>query len=291
MFRDNWVSLDKVEDRLLVAFANLFLPRVGFSHRTLKRLTVEDPHYSSSLSGVYVDSSGEAKALLVTSVDVDMKIAWIKLLVTHPDYAHRLDSRLDQFLEHCYRLGVSEIRVSDRAGYHFRAGLEKPQRHERLILEKRGFKPVRSVADLEVDLCLFTEYRPNRFTSGGYVFGPPENSDRLLGFVESNFGVHWRRETEASLEHGGVVQATRDGEPVGFAAYSGFEDHWFGPTGVAKQHRGKGVGSELLFAALTRMRERGLCRITIPWTDLLTFYGQTGAVTGVRNLDIMRLEL
>ena len=263
------------------------LPRAGFSARSLKRLTVDDPLFRDDLSGVYIDSSGEVKALCVVSVDKASSKAWLKLVCAYQNHMGELDSKIESMTGSVRTMGIREIRASDRAGYHFRAGLERAQRGERGILRKHGFRVVRSVADLELDLCLFNEFRPLRFTVDGCVFGPPDDPQRLLEFVEQNFGPYWRMEAEASFKNGGVVQAKLGDKIVGFACYGGFEDYWFGPTGVLEEFRGRGIGSELLFAALTRMRERGLCRVTIPWTEHLTFYGQTDAVVAVKNLDIM----
>lgn len=288
---EGWRRPSEVDGSLVVCSANLFLPRTGFSARSLRRLTSEDPLYVDELSGVYVDGSGEAKATCIVSADWAARRAWIKLVYAHPECVAQLGDWLSKTMLALKAKGIVEVRACDRAGYHFRAGLERSQTHERRILFAHGFRPTRSVADIEVDLNVFREFRPKRFVREGYVFGPPTHREKLLGFVEHVFGEGWRREAEASLDNGGVVQAEKEGEIVGFACYSGFEETWFGPIGVLEQHRGRGVGSELLFAALTRMRERGLGRITIPWTEHLTFYGQTDAVVGVRNLEIMRVTL
>jgi len=287
MSTQGWFPISSVEAPLIFSSVNLMLPRSGFSAGSLKRLTVDDPLFRDDLSGVYLDSSNEVRALCIVSVDSAGSKAWLKLLCAYQGYMGELDSKVGSVVSSIKGMRIPEIRASDRAGYHFRAGLEKSQRGERSILQKHGFRSVRSVADIELDLCLFKDFRPLRFSRDGCVFGPPEDPRRLLDFVEKNFGSYWRMETEASLKSGGVVQARMGDEIVGFANYCGFEDHWFGPTGVLEEFRGRGIGSELLFAALTRMRERGLCRVTIPWTEHLTFYGQTDAVVAVKNLDIM----
>ncbi|PSO08069.1 hypothetical protein B9Q04_07510 [Candidatus Marsarchaeota G2 archaeon BE_D] len=287
MSTPGWFPISGVDASLICSSVNLMLPRAGFSARSLKRLTVDDPLFRDDLSGVYLDSSGEVRALCVVSVDGASSKAWLKLMCTHQNYMRELDAKIESVTSSMGAMGIREIRASDRAGYHFRAGLEKSQRSERSILRKHGFRVIRSVADIELDLCLFNEFRPLRFAKDGCVFGPPDDPQRLLEFVDHNFGPYWRMETEASLKNGGVVQAKMGDNIVGFASYCGFEDHWFGPTGVLEEFRGRGIGSELLFAALTRMRERGLCRATIPWTEHLTFYGQTDAVVAVKNLEIM----
>ncbi|MEM0322091.1 MAG: GNAT family N-acetyltransferase [Thermoprotei archaeon] len=286
-----WLRPSSVDESRIISSANLLLPRVGFSARSLKRLIHEDPHYSDDLSGVHVDETGVVDGCYIVSLDKDGLRAWIKLIYAHPSCATELSSSLDELLSSLVEMRIKEVRVSDRAGFHFRAGIEGGQRIERNLLEAKGFRVVRSVADLEVDLSLFDKFRPPRFEKNGFTFGPPDNVEALLGFVEANFGLNWKRETEESLKYGGVIQAKNGVNIAGFADYSGFEETWFGPIGVAEQYRERGIGSELLFAALTRMRERGVCHATIPWTEHLTFYGQTDAIVGVRNLYIMSKKL
>jgi len=287
----SWVSIGGLSTSQICSSANLMLPRVGFSARSLARLTSEDPLFRDDLSGACVDDSGEVGALCVVSVDAKNSKAWLKFVCAHQSFEEELEAKIKDVLGTLRSLGVKEVRASDRPGYHFRAGLEKSQRVERRVLERLGFRAVRSVADLELDLCLFREFRPKKYVKGEFVFGPAEDRGEILDFVERNFGVYWRLETEASLREGGVVQAKLGDKIVGFADYCGFEEYWFGPTGVLEELRGRGVGSELLFSALTRMRERGLCRATIPWTEHLTFYGQTDAVVAVKNLDIFAAKL
>ena len=54
-----------------------------------------------------------------------------------------------------------------------------------------------------------------------------------------------------------VFIATRKGRLIGFAGYECTRKAFFGPTGVAKDQRGQGIGKALLIAALWGLRELG----------------------------------
>ena len=103
-----------------------------------------------------------------------------------------------------------------------------------------------------------------------------EESDRLLQFVEREFGRIWRFEAAKAFETEipNVVIAEEGGEVTGFAVHDvnnrglGF----FGPTGVVASMRGRGIGCQLLLASLADMRRLGYERAVIPWTDALAFY-------------------
>jgi GNAT superfamily N-acetyltransferase len=101
-------------------------------------------------------------------------------------------------------------------------------------------------------------------------------TERVLGFIEREFGRIWRFEAAKAFERDEpTLFITQDGENItGFAAHDvnnrglGF----FGPTGVAKEMRGRGLGCALLRASLQDLRRLGYARAVIPWTDAFDFY-------------------
>ncbi|HEX8407724.1 MAG TPA: GNAT family N-acetyltransferase [Thermoanaerobaculia bacterium] len=100
--------------------------------------------------------------------------------------------------------------------------------------------------------------------------------DRVLTFIEEHFGRIWRFEAAKAFERDEptLFITEEDGAITGFAAHDvnnrglGF----FGPTGVAKSMRGRGLGCELLRASLADLHRLGYARTVIPWTDALDFY-------------------
>ena len=103
-----------------------------------------------------------------------------------------------------------------------------------------------------------------------------EDADRVLDFVEAEFGRIWRFEAAKSFESDVPRMVLwEDGEGIaGFAVHDvnnrglGF----FGPTGVKESMRGRGIGRRILLASLGELRRLGYPRAVISWTDALDFY-------------------
>lgn len=112
----------------------------------------------------------------------------------------------------------------------------------------------------------------------GEPLEPTTNRERVLDFIEQEFGKIWRFEASRaeaihSIEDHGVI--------AGFAAHDGNNKGlgWFGPTGVAKQFRGRGYGIRLVRASLADMRSKGRDHAIIAWTDALGYYAKACAAT------------
>lgn len=100
-----------------------------------------------------------------------------------------------------------------------------------------------------------------------------DTGERTLAWIDDEFGGTWSSEAHA----GSTVVACGDGAPIGFATYDakGMRFRWlrglarepdvgvFGPIGVARSHRRTGIGTELLFSALSGLHRRGYSRALI----------------------------
>ena len=127
---------------------------------------------------------------------------------------------------------------------------------------------------------------------GTTIAHPPEilrcaqDDTRVLAFIREHFGSIWA--FESSRAH--ALYTTEDnGQITGFAAIEANNRGLgtFGPTGVAKTHRGQGLGTILLHAALNGLHDLGYDRITIPWTGALDFYSKAcGAELAYRFLGL-----
>ena len=76
-------------------------------------------------------------------------------------------------------------------------------------------------------------------------------------FIKNNFSVGWADEILCGFANKpvSVFIATRDGGVIGFAGYECTRKTFFGPTGVAPDERGRGIGTALLIASLWGLRE------------------------------------
>ncbi len=78
-------------------------------------------------------------------------------------------------------------------------------------------------------------------------------------FAERNFSIAWADEIAVGFANKPVTVyiATRESRVIGFAGYECTRKAFFGPTGVAEDERGRGIGKALLIAALWGLRELG----------------------------------
>jgi GNAT superfamily N-acetyltransferase len=100
-------------------------------------------------------------------------------------------------------------------------------------------------------------------------------------WVAETFSRAWASECEVALAHQpvGCFIAVEADEIIGFACYDAAHRNFFGPTGVHKNERGRGVGKALLVAALAAMRDEGYAYAIIGGVGPSSFYRQTvGAV-------------
>jgi len=100
-------------------------------------------------------------------------------------------------------------------------------------------------------------------------------------FIEKDFSVAWGDEISVGFANKPVTVfvATSDGRVVGFAGYECTRKAFFGPTGVAEDQRGRGVGKALLIASLWGLRELGYVYGIIGSAGPVEFYQETvGAI-------------
>lgn len=93
-------------------------------------------------------------------------------------------------------------------------------------------------------------------------------------FIEKIFSVAWADEIFVGFANkpATVVIATRSGRVIGFAGYECTRKAFFGPTGVAADERGRGIGTALLIASLWGLRELGYVYGIIGGAGPVEFY-------------------
>ncbi len=118
------------------------------------------------------------------------------------------------------------------------------------------------------------------------IAAPAPADGQTLAWIDDAFGGAWSSEAFA----GSNLVVRRNGDPIGFATLdsAGPRYAWlqglarepgigiFGPTGVAPDARGQGLGTRLLRGALNALRERGYARALIPAVSegLVDFYAR-----------------
>lgn len=96
----------------------------------------------------------------------------------------------------------------------------------------------------------------------------------VCDFAAERFGKHWASECAIAFaaQPAGVFVAVEDGRLLGFACYDATAKGFFGPTGVAEEARGRGLGGRLLIATLQAMREAGYGYAIIGGVGPIDFY-------------------
>ena len=160
--------------------------------------------------------------------------------------------------------------IAAEAGNYFTPGVVDSDASTTRFLHARGYIETRFTYNLHVAL-------DDRVLDDSLARRPShEESDRVLAFVEKHFGRIWRFEATKAFETDvpQIFVTEEAGGITGFAVHDvnnrglGF----FGPTGVAKEMRGRGLGCRLLLASLADLRRLGYRRAVIPWTDAIEFY-------------------
>ncbi|MBO8156344.1 MAG: GNAT family N-acetyltransferase [Bacillaceae bacterium] len=100
---------------------------------------------------------------------------------------------------------------------------------------------------------------------------------QLLRFVEDNFSEEWSRTIKGAFdqkEQPVYIAFDDDGNIIGFAAYDTYQNKkcYFGPMGVTKSNRVKGIGYALLHYCLRDMHQIGYEYAIIGGAGPIEFY-------------------
>ena len=139
--------------------------------------------------------------------------------------------------------------------------------------------------DLLVNLLKLAPVQPvlDELSQSGVIVrrARPFEITPIRQFIETNFSVSWADEISVGFANKPVtvVVATLNREVVGFAGYECTSKAFFGPTGVATDARGRGVGKALLLASLWGLRELGYVYGIIGAAGPVEFYQEVaGAI-------------
>ena len=109
----------------------------------------------------------------------------------------------------------------------------------------------------------------------------PFEITQVRNLIAREFSVAWADEVSVGFVNKPVTLylAVVDKQIVGFAAYECTRRSFFGPTGVADNMQGRGIGKALLLACLWSLREMGYVYGIIGRAGPIEFYQKTvGAI-------------
>jgi GNAT superfamily N-acetyltransferase len=99
----------------------------------------------------------------------------------------------------------------------------------------------------------------------------------VSNFIREEFSQSWADETACVFGRQPVpcFIATQDRRVIGFATVDSTRRGYFGPTGVAATHRGRGIGTLLLIEALWALWDMGYSYAIIGAAGPVEFYKKT----------------
>lgn len=109
----------------------------------------------------------------------------------------------------------------------------------------------------------------------------------VAAFARTHFSEKWVSEVEVALTRQPVAcfVATRDMEILGFACFDTTQRGFFGPTGVAENARGLGLGKALLMRSLEALREIGYAYAVIGGVGPREFYAKACSAIEIPGSD------
>ena len=104
-------------------------------------------------------------------------------------------------------------------------------------------------------------------------------------WITTQFNAPWASECEVAFGHVplGCFIAVAQNRLLGFACYDATQKGFFGPTGVAPDVRGRGVGKALLLAALHAMHAEGYGYAIIGAVGPAEFYTNAVGATPIED--------
>jgi GNAT superfamily N-acetyltransferase len=273
-------------------------PDLAFSARFISQNS--RPLRGVERAGWLALKGGEALGFVITSAVMDdpsIKIGWVDAIAVHPKaqksgMGGALMDRAETWLA---EKGCTKARLGGglRAYTH---GL--PSTLPETFFIKRGYQR-RESEQLEWDLArTLDDYQALVTPPAGAIIAPMQAGQEplLLEFMTHEYPGRWQYEVEVFIADGGrpsdYLLLSVDGRVEGFCRLT-LEDSersierfymhrlphpWgqFGPLGLSRAMRGRGLGGYLIDFAALHMKALGVRGCLIDWTNLLDFYGKFG---------------
>lgn len=115
------------------------------------------------------------------------------------------------------------------------------------------------------------------------------NKSKVLNWITEHFDGDWADEVSTAFSHAPVscfiAYDTNERKILGFAAYDCTYRDFFGPTGVAIDQRGKGIGKALFLRCLEAMRDEGYAYAIVGSVGPVNFYEKTVSAVMIDGSD------
>ncbi|MBK9072121.1 MAG: GNAT family N-acetyltransferase [Myxococcales bacterium] len=238
----------------------------------LEKLTGESPHGPSSI-WIAHGARGEVHGVAVGCG------AYLRVLAVGAAWRRQgLGSRLLQAVE--AGCGAAALHVHAEPGNYLLPGIDASDTVARAWLIHRGYRPGASCLNMRVPLqgagapsAAALAHAIAAIARHGVTISSADAAQRAaaLPIIRGEFSHAWAHECARAKAL--WLARTTAGDIVGFAATGGNNAalNWFGPTGTLPAHRGRGIATALLLAAVRKLAAMQAYTV-IPWTNADRFY-------------------
>ncbi|MEI7592123.1 MAG: GNAT family N-acetyltransferase [Actinomycetes bacterium] len=224
---------------------------------------------------VLATDDGSGTIVAVTRQWGDAVVAFIKLLVVHPNAQRTGIGRalLSAAEDWAWKSGASEMHLGGSAPFYLWPGVDMDALAMLCLAESAGYEPTGAAINMSVPVTFRAP------VPAGVEVRRVLDDDQVAG-VEALVGPNWPSwldETRRAIEQGTCL-ATFDasGTVTAFACHSVNRARWFGPTGTAPDRRHEGAGLALLGEVAKDLMAAGYRDIEICWIGPIGFYVAAG---------------
>lgn len=207
--------------------------------------------------------------------------AFIRMIVVDKSYQRQGIGRdmLKIFEDHVLREGRSRITVGAYSPFYLYPGIDVRYPKAVSFFKKHGYESISSAVSMRMDFVdyvypLAIKRLKERLFREGFHFESfvYEDSLALLSFVEEAMSAGWKWHVSDSIEKGCahdaiIVCKDSQGKIIAYAQRGIDNDpRRFGPFGVAKSFRKRGIGTVLFHEMMAKMRSMGLESTYFLWS-------------------------
>jgi|GEM_PF-1279841 len=270
---------------------NAVLPYDPLNEERLRRLWLEAPNYEPGDVVVAEDSTGAVLGMAACAIRRSVEGAdgggspeafgrafLTGFFAVEGEAGDAAAAELLAAVERrCEEAGKTEIRVTEYTGPYLYPGPDVRYERIRGLLERHGYRDVRTIEDVGVDLR--APWLDARVQSAWARVGeglvletwrpellPPMRRFVAEGKMPAWFPVGW--EKKFAEPDGATLILRTDDEILGWARYwPGKPTAGFGPILVLPRNRGRGYGGLLLLECMRRARDQGAQFMSAGWAN------------------------
>ncbi len=260
--------------------------------QTFQKATLESALFEPDFSLIASDADGNIIAFFMIVFRRSQifkkrrRVAVLKFFVVKKEWRCKglgtiiytmLEKRIKKSKKKCFKM---KLEVMTSMPDYWLPGLDPRHTEAFFFLKKQGFKK----GTERINLCLNMEVIPREtppLESEGYKIMRATLDDKEelvpLKFMPKIYQLSfWPEEIALSFKNDSITtfiaREPKENKIIGWASHSIHFPGSFGPTGVKKSARGRGIGGLLLNWCLWDMKQGGVKKTTIMWVEGDTIY-------------------